>query len=296
LKTVLVTGYNGFIGSNLIPELQEKFNIIGISRLKHPDVKIKQIKHDISKINKINLPKKISTIIHLAALTDVNFCQNNVEKAFINNIQGTQQVLELARKKDSNVIFLSTSHVYGKIKNNPIEEKHEKNPSSVYGITKLAGEIICKLYSNSYGLNIAIPRLFSIYGPYSPTYSVTSNIIRQVLTKKSFQLGNTKPKRDFLYIKDAINAILLIMKKNKKFNDYNIGSGKSYSILEICNLVKQISNQDDHFIKTVRTKLRKNDFSDIICNSSKVRKLGWKPKISLEEGFERTIYWYNQRF
>ena len=84
LKTVLVTGYNGFIGSNLIPELQKKFNIIGISRLKHPSVKIKQIKHDISQVNKINLPEKISTIIHLAALTDVNFCQNNIEKAFVN--------------------------------------------------------------------------------------------------------------------------------------------------------------------------------------------------------------------
>lgn len=295
LKTVLVTGYNGFIGSNLIPELQKKFNIIGISRLKHPNVKIKQIKHDISKINKINLPEKISTIIHLAALTDVNFCQNNIEKAFVNNIQGTKQILELARKKDSNVIFLSTAHVFGKIKSNPVGENHEKNPSSVYAITKLSGEILCKSYSNAYGLNIAVPRLFSVYGPHAPNHSVSYNIIQQILTKKNIQIGNTKTKRDFLYIKDAIDAILLIMKKNKKFNDYNIGSGKSYSILEVCNLVKQISNQDEHSIKTMRSKLRKNDFSNIVCNSSKVKKLGWKPKISLEKGFEKAIYWYSQR-
>ena len=181
MKTVLVTGFNGFFGSNLIPELEKKFNIIGISRSKYSGVKIKQITCDISKISKINPKEKISTIIHLAALTDVNFCQNNPEKAFINNIQGTREILEFARRKDSNVIFVSTAHVFGKIKKNPIRENHEKNPISVYGITKLAGEIMCKEYSSSYGLNIAVPRLFSIYGPYSPTHSVSNNIILSLI-------------------------------------------------------------------------------------------------------------------
>ena len=293
MKTVLVTGYNGFIGSNLIPELQKKFHLIGISKSKHSDINIKQIKHDISKNNIIQLPEKISAIIHLAALTDVNFCQNNPEKAFVTNIQGTKQILELARKKDSNVIFLSTAHVFGKITKNPIGEKYEKNPNTIYGITKLAGEIMCKSYSNSYGLNIAVPRLFSIYGPYSPIHSVTSNIIRQILTKKSLQLGNIKSKRDFLYIKDAIDAIQVIMKKNKKFNDYNIGSGKSYSILEICNIIKKLSKKDNIPIKTITSKVRKNDSSNIICNSSKIKKLGWSPKISIKKGFKLTFDWYN---
>ena len=295
MKTILVTGYNGFIGSNLIPELEKKFNIIGISRVKHSNVKIKQIRCDISKIKKIKLPGKISTIIHLAALTDVNFCQNNPEKAFINNIEGIQKILELARRKDSNVVFLSTAHVFGKITKNPIGEKYEKNPNSIYGITKLAGEIMCKSYSNSYGLNIAVPRLFSIYGPYSPIHSVTSNIIRQILTKKSLQLGNIKSKRDFLYIKDATDAIQVIMKKNKKFNDYNIGSGKSYSILEICNIIKKLSKKDNIPIKTITSKVRKNDSSNIICNSLKIKKLGWSPKISIEKGFKLTFDWYNDR-
>ena len=294
MKTVLVTGFNGFFGSNLIPELEKKFNIIGISRSKYPDVKIKQITCDISKISKINPKEKISTIIHLAALTDVNFCQNNPEKAFINNIQGTREILEFARRKDSNVIFVSTAHVFGKIKKNPIRENHEKNPISVYGITKLAGEIMCKEYSSSYGLNIAVPRLFSIYGPYSPTHSVSNNIIRQILTKKSLQLGNIKSKRDFLYIKDAVDAILLIMKKNKKFNDYNIGSGKSYSILEICNLVKKLSKKDNIPIRTINSKIRKNDSSNIVCNSSKIKKLGWSPKTSITKGFQSTIDWHAQ--
>ena len=291
MKTVLVTGYNGFIGSNLIPELQKKFRLIGVSKLKHSDINIKQIKHDISKNNTIRLPEKISTIIHLAGITGVDFCQSNPKKAFATNIQGTKQILELARKKDSNVIFLSTSHVFGKPKNNTIKEDYEKNPNSVYGITKLAGEILCKSYSNSYGLNIGIPRLFSIYGPHAPIHSVSYSIIQQILTKKNIRLGNIKSERDFLYVKDAINAILIIMKKNKKFNDYNIGAGKGYSITEICDLVKKILKKDHVSIKTVRTKIRKNDFRSIISNSSKIKKLGWEPKISIKKGLRFTIDW-----
>ena len=295
MKTVLVTGYNGFIGSNLIPELQKKFRLIGVSKLKHSDINIKQIKHDISKNNIIRLPEKISTIIHLAGITGVDFCQSNPKKAFATNIQGTKQILDLARKKDSNVIFLSTSHVFGKPKNNTIKEDYEKNPSSVYGITKLAGEILCKSYSNSYGLNIGIPRLFSIYGPHAPIHSVSYSIIQQILTKKNIRLGNIKSERDFLYVKDAINAILIIMKKNKKFNDYNIGAGKGYSITEICDLVKKILKKDNVSIKTVRTKIRKNDFSSIISNSSKIKKLGWEPKISIKKGLRFTVDWHKHK-
>ena len=295
MKTVLVTGYNGFIGSNLIPELQKKFRLIGVSKLKHSDINIKQIKHDISKNNTIRLPEKISTIIHLAGITGVDFCQSNPKKAFATNIQGTKQILELARKKDSNVIFLSTSHVFGKVKNNTIKEDYEKNPNSVYGITKLAGEILCKSYSNSYGLNIGIPRLFSIYGPHAPIHSVSYSIIQQILTKKNIRLGNIKSERDFLYVKDAINAILIISKKNKKFNDYNVGAGKGYSITEICDLVKKILKKDHVSIKTVRTKIRKNDFSSIISNSSKIKKLGWEPKISIKKGLRFTVDWHKHK-
>ena len=240
MKTVLVTGFNGFIGLHLIPELQKNFNIIGISLLKNPQIKIKQIKCDISKINERSIPKKISTIIHLAAISDVDLCQKNPLKAYTINVQGTQQILEIARKNDAKVIFLSTGHVFGDVKSS-IKEIYNKNPTSIYAATKLEGEKLCESYANSYGLDISIPRLFSVYGPNSPKYSVTYNIIQQLLTKQSIRLGNLETKRDFIYIKDSIEAILLIMKKIHGFNDYNIGTGKSTSIIQICNILKKIS-------------------------------------------------------
>ena len=180
MRTILVTGFNGFIGLNLIPKLRKKFNVIGLSNELSPEINIKQIKYDITKINKKIIPEKISTIVHLAAISDVNFCQNNPEKVFRTNVQGTQQILELARRNDASIVFPSTSHVFGKPKTIPIKENHDKNPTSTYAITKLAGEILCKSYSNSYGMNISIPRFFSIYGPNSPKHSVMYSIIQQI--------------------------------------------------------------------------------------------------------------------
>ena len=98
-------------------------------------------------------------------------------------------------------------------------------------------------------------------------------------------------KRDFLYVDDAINAILLIMKKNRNYNAYNVGSEKSYSINKICSILKDISKKN-FIINASRTKIRKNDSMEILSNSSKLKKLGWKAKTSVPEGFKITYNWY----
>ncbi len=291
MKTVLVTGFNGFIGSHLIPKLLKTYNVIGFSTSKNPQLKIPQMKGDITKINDKTFPSKISKIIHLAAVSDVEYCQKNPVAASKINIFGTQKILELARKNDSQVIFLSTAHVFGSPKNNPVDEYCQKNPKSIYAATKLAGEALCESYSNSYGLDIGVIRLFSVYGPNSPKHTVTANIIKQIISKKIIKLGNIKSKRDFLYIDDAINAILLIMKKNHNYNEYNVGGEKSYSINQICTILKDISEKE-FIINISKTKIRKNDSIELVSNSSKLKKLGWKPKTSVPNGFRFTYNWY----
>ena len=291
METVLVTGFNGFIGYHLIPKLVQQYNVIGLSTSKNSQLKIPQIKTDITKIDKKSLPSKISKIIHLAAISDVDFCQKNPLDASHINIIGTQKILELARKNDSQVIFLSTSHVFGSPKKNPIDEHCQKNPKSIYAATKLAGEALCESYSSSYGLNVAVMRLFSVYGPNSPKHTVTANIMKQIISKKIIKLGNIKSKRDFLYVDDAINAMLLIMKKNHNYNEYNVGSEKSYSINQICTILKDISKKE-FTINTSKTKIRKNDSKEIVSNSSKLKKLGWMPKTSIPNGFRLTYNWY----
>jgi UDP-glucose 4-epimerase len=291
LKKILVTGFNGFIGSHLIPTLIHNYDVIGFSHSKNPKSKITQIKGDITKIDKNIIPSKISTIIHLSAISDVDYCQKNPLESSMVNIIGTQKILELARKNDSNVIFLSTAHVFGKTKNSPINENHNKNPQSIYAGTKLAGEALCESYSKSYGLDIGVARLFSVYGPNSPKHSVTESITKQIISNNVIQLGTISTKRDFLYVQDAINAILLIMKKNHNYNDYNIGSGKSYTINQICKILKDISKKK-FIIKKLKAKIRKNESLEYRSNSSKLKKLGWTPKTSLLDGLTVTYNWY----
>lgn len=291
METILVTGCTGFIGYHLIPKLIKKYNVIGLSTSKNPQLKTTQIKADITKIDKKTLPSKISKIIHLAAISDVDYCQKNPINSSKVNIIGTQKILELARSNDSQVIFLSTAHVFGTPKNNPINENFQKHPQSIYAATKLAGEALCESYSNSYGLNIGVARLFSVFGPNSPKHTVTENIIKQIISKKIIKLGNLKSKRDFLYVTDAINAILLIMKKNHRYNEYNIGNEKSYSINQICTILKNISKKE-FTIKIFKTKIRKNDSIKLVSDSSKLRKLGWSPKTSVPKGLRLTYDWY----
>lgn len=288
MDKILVTGYNGFIGHNLVDGLIKKYKIIGVSNNKNTTQKIFQIKKDIRKITANDIPRDISHIVHLAAITDLKYCQSNPSECFDVNVKGTQNMLEIARKRNSKFVYLSTSHVYGHPLQLPMREDHSRNPTSVYAASKMAGEVICESYAKSYGLDLSILRLFSVYGPNSPPHLVTSKIINQLLNKKIISLGNLYPKRDFIYVQDVINAILLVIRKPKGFNIYNIGTGQSYSILELCRILKELSGKNTP-IKSIKLQSRKDEISNVISNSSRIRKLGWSPKVGIHEGLRKTL-------
>ena len=282
MKKILVTGHNGFIGSHLVKLLSKKYEIIGVSS-KQTKEKITQIKKNIVNYDGNDLPKKIDVIIHLAALTDLVYCQNNPTECYDVNVKGTQNMLEIARKHKSKFIYLSTSHVYGKPKKLPIKEDHPLNPTSIYASSKLAGENIVESYGKNYDMDVSTLRLFSVYGINSPQYLVTSKIISQLSTKNTISLGNVTPKRDFIYIDDVIHAIEIVLKKSHGFNVYNVGTGRSHSILEICKNLKKISGKNPP-LKSLSSLSRKNDVPNVVSNSNKLKKLGWKPTISLFDG------------
>ena len=234
---------------------------------------------------------KNSCIIHLAAITDVAYCEKYPEECYRVNVMATQKILEIARKKNCSLIYPSTSHVYAIPHKLPIKETHPTNATSVYSESKISGEKLCETYSKSYGLNISVLRLFSTYGPKNSEYKVESRIITQLLSNTSIKIGNLFPKRDFVYIDDVIRAFQTVMKNLKGFNTYNVGSERSYSIQEICNILKKLSGKKIPII-TDKAKLRKNDTKNVVSDCSKIKKLGWKPKISIKKGLELTLNWY----
>ena len=293
MKKILITGATGFIGTHLIPELIKNHKIVGISKNK-----IKTSKNftssnvDITN-EKLKIKNKYTDIIHMAAYSDVTYCNLNPTKCYELNVKSTQKMLEIARKKDSNFIFLSSSHVYGNSIRQPILENSLCNPSTHYASSKRMSEILCETYAKTYGLDIKIARLFSVYGPKSPKSNLIFNIVDQMINNSKITLGNTYPKRDFIFISDVIAGLIKILNsKKKEFQVYNIGSGKSISVED---LVKNCSTVYNKKLKIISSKerRRKNEVKDIRANISKMKKeFNWKPEISLKKGLEITYNHY----
>ena len=296
MKRILITGATGFIGTHLIPELIKNHKIVGISKNK-----IKTSKNftssnvDITN-EKLKIKNKYTDIIHMAAYSDVTYCNLNPTKCYELNVKSTQKMLEIARKKDSNFIFLSSSHVYGNPIKQPIVEDSVCNPSTHYASSKKMSEILCETYAKTYGLDIQVARLFSVYGPKSPKSNLIFNIINQIINNSKIILGNTYPKRDFIFISDVIMGLTKILNSKKKgFQVYNLGSGKSVSVENIVKNCLTISNKK---LKTIssKEKRRKNEIINIQANISKMKKeFDWKTEISLKKGLEMTYNHYSSK-
>jgi nucleoside-diphosphate-sugar epimerase len=293
LKKILITGATGFIGTHLIPQLIKNHKVVGISKNK-----IKSSKNFISSnvdiTNKnLKIKNKYTDIIHMAAHSDVTYCNLNPTKCYELNVKSTQKMLEIARKNDSNFIFLSSSHVYGNPIKQPIVEDSVCNPSTHYASSKKMSEILCETYAKTYGLDIQVARLFSVYGPKSPKSNLIFNIIDQIINNSKIILGNTYPKRDFIFISDVIMGLTKILNSKKKgFQVYNLGSGKSVSVENIVKNCLTISNKK---LKTIssKEKRRKNEIINIQANISKMEKeFNWKAEISLKKGLEITYNHY----
>lgn len=295
MASVLVTGSAGFVGSHLVSKLvTQNYSVLGISITKQKRTKnFTPIKADIRKIKTSDTPRRLDTIIHLAALSDLEYCKKNPVKCFQTNVNGSQRMLEVARKNDSKFIFVSSSHVFGKPKRLPIDENHPKESFSVYSASKIAAEELCKTYSQNYGMDVTVVRPFSIYGPLCPKHNVIFQIIHQLLKDNLIYLGNLKPKRDFLFISDFILALFAIISKQKKgYHEFNVGTGKSTSIFSVCNKLSHFTKKEIR-IETRKNKIRKKDILDIRCDYSKIKKwYSWKPKIKLNDGLKVTYEYY----
>lgn len=293
MEEILITGSTGFIGNYLIPELSKNHKILGISKNKKKSSKnFTSRSMDITKSNFV-LQNHFTKIIHMAAYSDITYCNLNPTKCYELNVKSTQKMLEIARKNDSSFIFLSSSHVYGNPIKLPLFETDACHPLTHYASSKKMSEILCKTYSQTYGLDIRIARIFSGYGPKSPKSNLIFNIINQMIHNSKIILGNISPKRDFIFISDIISGLIkIINSKKSRFQIYNLGSGKSTSIEDLVKTCFNLSNKNLKLISS-RKNSRKNEISDVRANISKMKsEFNWKPQISLKRGLEITYNHY----
>lgn len=269
---VLVTGSRGFIGKHLIKKLKEK----GIDFI--------EFEGDIRTFGDLK-KLKADAVIHLAAKTFVPDSFKNPRDFYEANILGTLNVLEFCRINKAKLIFIS-SYVYGNPRYLPINEKHEVNLHSPYNESKYLGEKLCEYYHKNFNIKCIIFRQFNVYGP-GQTRFLIPNIISQ-LNKKEIVLDNPAPKRDFIYVSDAVEAYIKALNFNADFEIFNLGSGKSYSVKTVAELILKLSKGKSK-LKFTGEK-RPNEVIDTRADINKIKKvLGWGPTVGLEDGIKRCL-------
>ena len=284
---VLVTGGSGFIGSHLIRRLaNEGYEVFNIDIRSPNPIDIR----DVKRVKRVFEEFRPEAVVHLAAVASVPLCEQNPREAYETNVLGSLNIFKLCSEYGAKCIFSSSAAVYGEPNVIPTPEDAPKDPINHYGLTKLVGEYICRFIMKT---NYVIFRIFNCYGPNCNRSYVIPDTIRKLTKNKNpiRMLGTGEESRDFVYIDDVINAILLAINKKDVIGTFNIGTGKNIKIRELAAKIAQIMGKKVRFV--FDTKKRKGDFSISCADISKVTKMiGWYPKVSLDEGLKRTILSY----
>jgi UDP-glucose 4-epimerase len=305
---IMITGGLGFIGSHLTESLfNEKHEIIiltkSLSKKKNLLITDKKIK--IEKINIKNFTKfsnsivkhKPDVIFHLAGETSHSNSFLDPMQDIDSNIKSTVCALETIRKNKIKCRFIlgSTFVTIGRPKKLPVSEDSICNPTTIYGASKLTSENLCKIYNNVYGLDTLIFRITNSFGPREQiisnknaiNYLIYSAFIGEKITL--FNKGNFF--RDLIYVSDVISALKIIMKKGKSGNLYWISSGQKTWFYKFGKLLTKHTGTKVVFPPSPKY-TQKVDVGNFVVNNSKLKKLGWKPKISLDTGIKLTLEYF----
>ncbi len=297
-QVVLITGVNGFIGSNLARRLvNDGFTVHGIVRNKSNLLRIgdlKQLKVHLSDLSNIsllkNLFKKIKPnyIFHLATYEDYRD-ESKFNQMVETNIIGTKNLID-ASDGVNYKLFVNTgsSSEYG-FKNKPMKEDNILNPISNYAVTKACATHLSSLFAIQFNKPIITFRLFSVFGPGEARNRLIPTAVISVLTDKPISLTAGLVRRDFIFIDDVIDAYICAMKANIIPGEiYNIGSSNQFSNEDIVKVLEKISGKKTIISKRNYPK-RIWDTDYWVADNSKARKkLKWKPKYNLELGLRAT--------
>ncbi|MAG92069.1 nucleoside-diphosphate sugar epimerase [Candidatus Woesearchaeota archaeon] len=278
---ILITGGAGFIGSHLVDALSKdkKDSIIildnfyrgRIQNIKHnlKSKNIRLINGDIRNYNSLKRIGKIDIIYHLAAQSNVIGSSLNPDYAFSSNVDGTYNILKYASKNNvKGFVFASSREVYGNPQYIPVDEKHPLNPINMYGALKASGEMLCRAFIKSHKLNVHIVRITNGYGPRDRD-RVIPIFLENASKNKDLELYGGKQILDFIWIRDIINGIIQVSKRDDFVGEaVNIGTGKGTSIEDLAKNIIKITGSKSEI---VRKKSRGIDVKKFIAKTGKIK-------------------------
>jgi len=303
----VVTGGAGFIGSHIVEELAAKnHEVIILDNLFSgkrenitPILENENVSFVNGSITDLPLLKKTFNgadgIFHEAAIASVPRSVANPRETHEVNLSGTFNVLSAARDCGiKNVVFASSAAVYGETPKLPKREDMIPDTLSPYAVSKLSGEYYCSVFSRLYGVRCTALRYFNVFGPRqdpgSPYSGVISKFIANTLNRRPLTIfGDGTQTRDFVYVKDVVQANLRAMEKGKP-GVYNIALGKKINLLELADTIMEIAGIT---VPVTFAPPAAGDIKDSLADISRAREiLGYAPGYTVRAGLEKTMEWY----
>ncbi|ASJ16223.1 nucleoside-diphosphate sugar epimerase [Thermococcus chitonophagus] len=302
-KLIVVTGGAGFIGSHIAETLARDNDVVVIDnlysgRIENVPENVKFINADVRDFEAIaDVIREADYVFHEAAQISVDESVRNPVFTEEVNVIGTVNILMALAEGNGKLIFASSAAVYGDNPNLPLKESETPSPISPYGVTKLAGEHYCRVFYEIYGVPTVVLRYFNVYGPrQSSAYAgVISIFMRNAIKNKPLTIfGDGKQTRDFIYVKDVVEANLLVAKKKKAEGEvFNVATGKETTVLELALKIIDLSGASSSIVFAPP---RPGDIRRSVADISKLRKLGFSPKYTLEEGLKETFGWFKNEW
>lgn len=307
MKTLLVTGGAGFIGSNFIRymlETRNDINIINLDKLTYAgnldnlkdiekDDRYRFVKGDICDPAIVKQCVKASdVVVNFAAESHVDRSIGSADDFIKTDIYGVYILLEAAREYGiERFVQISTDEVYGSIEKGRFQETDTLMPSSPYAASKTGGDRLVYSYFVTYNFPVVIPRSSNNFGPYQYPEKLIPLFITNALENKKLPIyGDGKNVRDWLYVTDNCRAIELVMEKGKDGEAYNVGAGNEHNNLEITDIILTQLNKPKDLMTFVED--RKGHDRRYALATTKLEKLGWHPVSSFKKAMQETIQWY----
>jgi nucleoside-diphosphate-sugar epimerase len=306
-RRILVTGANGFVGSNLCERLLTENALVTAfvrksatsepSNIIHLQNKLRIFYGDLRDFKTLyDSTKDVDVIYHLGAQSHVPDSVREPSGTSQVNALGTLNCLEAARMNDVNLfVNAGSDKIYGDPLYLPLDEKHPLRPCSPYDASKVAGEAFCMAYHKTYGLKVCLPRFSNIYGPRQDRRKVIPDMIDHLLRGESPIIrSDGTPVRDYIFTDDVVEAYLMLADEPKAVGEViNFGTGVGTSVLDLCRLLIDIS----HVVvkPTILGQSSPAEVQQEYLDISKVKKLfNWSPKVELNKGLSLTWKWYKE--
>jgi dTDP-glucose 4,6-dehydratase len=310
-KPVLVTGAGGFIASHLVEKLVElgaqvrafvRYTSRGDAGLLSllPAEILQQVElaagdlRDLPAIEKA--AEGIETIFHLGALIAIPYSYVHPAEVVETNIIGTMNILLAARQQGARrVVHTSTSEVYGTALRVPIDEQHPLQGQSPYSASKIGADKLAESFYRSFDLPVVTLRPFNTYGPRQSTRAVIPTIITQALAGQVIRLGNLEARRDLTYVSDTVAGFLKVAETpGVEGETFNLGAGSEVTIGELAELVIELTGKSAQIeIDPQRLRPEKSEVQRLLSDNSLAgRRLGWQPQVSLRQGLQQVVNWY----